>query len=714
MKFFRKGKKVIQMKKKLLALILSVVMLTALLVPVLVASAAAPTMKISLGTPTLTDRNGVKVIAVPVLVSDNTSELFTLRYQVLGSNGIETYYDADLFDEGYDEGDFTQKYGNKICNFAVTINTDTETEGKNGFQVVMDAVGGPAGRGVATAAGTLITVYFKAPTAVGDYNFEVVWLDGANNDAVAYEVAVGAGATYTVECKEHVKGEAEQTKAPTCDEKGEAVVKCTECGKVIETKEVAALGHTEGEPEQTKAPTCTEKGEAVVKCTVCGDVLKTNAVEMIPHDMIDDAEANKAPTCTEDGVKNAKKCSVCGHKESEVAPALGHDMVDDAEANKEATCTEAGVANAKKCTRCDHKTHDVVVALGHAWDEGVVDGDAKCGETSNITYTCVTCGETRVEIGAVVEHVLVKDDANSVDPTCTEDGVEVLKCTREGCDYTTEPAVVEKLGHDMVADEANSVAATCTEKGVEATKCTRCDVTDSKEIAALGHKAGEDEVTKAPTCTEKGEAVVKCTVCEEVLETKELDMVAHTEGEKEVTKAPTDAEEGKWEIKCTVCDALIDSGAIAKLEKVVEDKENGFTFEAEDAKLPSDFTADVETNEEEGKVTVTLNFKSDIVELKGEVVMTIDTAIFNQFKKLAVFTTNAAGELVEVEVEIKDGIATFNADLEKEYIFAEAEDLKEDSEVPGTSDNANVAVFAVVALMAVAALVVVGKKRFAL
>ena len=194
------------MKKKFLVMILFVVMLTALLVPVLAISAdGAPTMKISLGTPTVVDRYdgyaGFDVIKVPVLVSDNTGELYALRYQVV-SDGLIPHYDEENYDEGYDEGDFTTKYGSKVCSFCTTINDGAEVDGKKGFQVVQDAVGGPAGRGVSAAEGTLITVCFKVPENPGEYTIEVIWMDGADNTTAKYEVTVGDPVKYML-CQEH-------------------------------------------------------------------------------------------------------------------------------------------------------------------------------------------------------------------------------------------------------------------------------------------------------------------------------------------------------------------------------------------------------------------------------------------------------------------------------------------------------------------------------
>ena len=70
--------------------------------------------------------------------------------------------------------------------------------------------------------------------------------------------------------KDHTAGEYTQTKAPTCTEKGEEVSKCTVCGKVLNTREVAAKGHTAGEWITVRQPSASQEGKMIQKCTVCG------------------------------------------------------------------------------------------------------------------------------------------------------------------------------------------------------------------------------------------------------------------------------------------------------------------------------------------------------------------------------------------------------------------------------------------------------------
>lgn len=82
-------------------------------------------------------------------------------------------------------------------------------------------------------------------------------------------------------------------------------------------------------------------------------------------------------------------------------------------------------------------------------------------------------------------------------------------------------------------------------------------VLNTREVAALGHKAGEYTETKAPTCTEKGEEVSKCTVCNAVVDTREVAAKGHTAGEWITVRQPSATQTGKMIQKCTVCGAQI-------------------------------------------------------------------------------------------------------------------------------------------------------------
>jgi hypothetical protein len=57
---------------------------------------------------------------------------------------------------------------------------------------------------------------------------------------------------------------------------------------VTETKVIKAA-HKPGEKEITKEPTTTEKGEAIIKCTVCGEVIETIELDVKSPETSDNA-----------------------------------------------------------------------------------------------------------------------------------------------------------------------------------------------------------------------------------------------------------------------------------------------------------------------------------------------------------------------------------------------------------------------------------------
>lgn len=118
---------------------------------------------------------------------------------------------------------------------------------------------------------------------------------------------------------EHTYDEA-LSKAPTCTEKGEKTLTCSQCGNV-RTEAVAATGHTY--TEKVTAPTCTEEGYTTYTCA-CGDTYKDNTVAATGHTYTD---VVVAPTCTVDGY-TTHTCA-CGdtYTDSTVAATGVHTYV---------------------------------------------------------------------------------------------------------------------------------------------------------------------------------------------------------------------------------------------------------------------------------------------------------------------------------------------------------------------------------------------------
>ena len=111
----------------------------------------------------------------------------------------------------------------------------------------------------------------------------------------------------------------------TCTATGTETISCGNCGEILETKTIAALGHAY-QGTITTAPTCVDKG---VKTFVCANdashIYKTPIPATGEHTYVTYTEE---PTCTTAGF-TAKVCDVCGERtdESEI-PATGHSYVD--------------------------------------------------------------------------------------------------------------------------------------------------------------------------------------------------------------------------------------------------------------------------------------------------------------------------------------------------------------------------------------------------
>ena len=311
---------------------------------------------------------------------------------------------------------------------------------------------------------------------------------------------------------DHVEGEGEVTTPATCVATGTRTFKCTACGEILRTEEIAI---DENAHNMVKMPgkqkTCTEDGYSTYYlCTLCGleedkDVLKAEG--HLVNVKVNPVE----PTCTEPGKTRGVSCTYCDYEEiSKEIPALGHDMTV-AVNGQEATCTVDGYTAHTKCSRCDYTEGKVVIPAGHNYTSVVT--DPTCTEDGYTTYTCSDCGDSYNETGVgKLGHDIVTDAA--VDATCTSTGLTAGSHCSRCDDMTVAQETVPALGHDMVPVEGKP--ATCTEPGYTAyTDCSRCDHIEGKEtIDALDHEILNHDA-KAPTCTEKGwNAYVTCSRCD--------------------------------------------------------------------------------------------------------------------------------------------------------------------------------------------------------
>lgn len=115
----------------------------------------------------------------------------------------------------------------------------------------------------------------------------------------------------------------------TCSAVGhEAIYVCEDCGYTVGGEEIALKSHKMSDWKQTKAPSCEAKGEESRNCVVCGQNPETRAVAATGHVTWSAWTQAIAPSCEAKGLET-RTCS-CGKNETRDIPATGHA---DADAN---------------------------------------------------------------------------------------------------------------------------------------------------------------------------------------------------------------------------------------------------------------------------------------------------------------------------------------------------------------------------------------------
>ncbi len=364
----------------------------------------------------------------------------------------------------------------------------------------------------------------------------------------------------SIDSCDHLTTREEITKEATCTEKGEKNIICSDCGQIVDTVEIPALGHNyavTGTEDKT-----TEDGHIYTNytCSRCNDTYAEPEHQLAP-----DGSAtkyvwiegkytySKRATCTTGGTETYT-CNIsgCNKIETNRIPAGSH-TVEEWTVTKKPTCTEKG-SRTGTCTTCGSTVTESIAATGHTYDENNPTAtDDKTTEDGHIykTYTCTTCGAT-VEKTEHVAWVDGKFTPNVItQPTCTVNGLE-----RDTCDICGETRNVTLPSNGQHTWELTSTSeATCTARGTKVYTCSVCGRTYTEYTDALGHDYVKSEAdTVQPTCTAAGSALYKCSRCSST-KTEVLPATGHTPDEStyKVTTEPTCEKEGSATATCSVC-----------------------------------------------------------------------------------------------------------------------------------------------------------------
>lgn len=147
------------------------------------------------------------------------------------------------------------------------------------------------------------------------------------------------------------------------------------------------------------------------------------------------------------------------------------------------------------------------------------------------------------------------DTVEAKDATCTEAGwkeVGVCEVCGEHYSYPTDENAIPATGHTWSEDYVVDKEATCTEAGEKSKHCTNCDAKeDVQEIPALGHDF-VSKVTKKATCTTDGTLTYTCSRCNET-KTETIKATGHKWSNWKRTAAATVFKPEVQTRKCSAC-----------------------------------------------------------------------------------------------------------------------------------------------------------------
>ena len=345
----------------------------------------------------------------------------------------------------------------------------------------------------------------------------------------------------------------EVTEEPSCVENGERQQQCTRCSATGETEVIEATGHTYNPYALMSVltpPNCYHTGIKVTNCSVCRAQIE---LEM-PKTQHDFQVADTQPaTCTEKGLITYV-CDNCDDVRTEEIDKLPHDYED---VTVPSTCVEAGYT-VKRCKNCNAETDRTALPLAEHSYASVSNTPATCTTASEEVYKCTVCNDVKTTHDTEALGHSMGEWTTTKEPSCTEEGIQVRKCTRAGCTYE-ESQPIDKVAHNY--QWITTTEPTYVSTGIESHKCTVCgDVDDTRVVDKIDHEHefGEVTVITPATCQSVGVGEKTCSICNQVV-TVELPTVDHSYGEATVDRESTCVTNGQKSKKCIWCSLKLGS-----------------------------------------------------------------------------------------------------------------------------------------------------------
>lgn len=377
---------------------------------------------------------------------------------------------------------------------------------------------------------------------------ECVAVTCENDGKEVYVCRCGEKLTTTIPATGH-RYELVKTTDATCEMDGAKYYECQNEGcDSAYSEPIKATGHTAGPWEVLEPATDLKEGIKVKYCTKCDVELERGVIEQEEHIHDYDTELERQEaTCTEDGY--IKRQCRCDDIDTEVLAKYNHQPTEWVVA-KEPTYTEMGVEE-ERCTHCNAvvSTRNIPV-LAHECEYEYSEANSKqptCTEDGYNVSICKFCGATQTVTLTKTGHTesdWIVDKA----PDCETTGEHHTIC--QTCKMTLKTESIPADGHKESG--WNTVPATCTEDGYKYTKCSVCEKELQREtIPATGHTMGNWGQTTAPTCTTDGIETRSCACGHS--ETRSIPMLGHDWGDWIVDVEPTEEAGGHKYKECSRC-----------------------------------------------------------------------------------------------------------------------------------------------------------------
>ena len=199
-------------------------------------------------------------------------------------------------------------------------------------------------------------------------------------------------------------------------------------------------------------------------------------------------------------------CSLCNLEQTNVTVTRQHIWTIDTEKTQDPTCDESVTdmiyykCTQEGCVGTKEESLDNQLKPDHIWNAGQVIQAETCGKNGVAKYTCTECGKTKIEVvkgghlwDAGVYEGSAPNEKGEVKeakaPTCTEAGIIIKTCSRQGCTKNKQAMEVAANGHTLGTVEV--ILSSC---GVAAQVGRRCTVEDCKGIAEIAKITADSQV----------------------------------------------------------------------------------------------------------------------------------------------------------------------------------------------------------------------------